>query len=115
MLARRARGQLLQHPSKPFAHRLATWSAHQRDEKGEEEHHRRPGKHTKDESYNHSVYLMRGQMEGVYDDMNEPPIGFQGFAPSLPARGSLFSARQRLKLGGKTLDQPQGFSEADFV
>jgi len=62
----------------------------------------------------HEVYLMRGQMEGVYDDMNEPPIGFQGFAPSLRARGPMFSARQRLQLAGATPVQPQGFSETDL-
>jgi hypothetical protein len=33
----------------------------------------------------HEVYLMHGKMEGAYCDMNKPPIGFQGFAPALPA------------------------------
>jgi hypothetical protein len=28
----------------------------------------------------HEVYLMRGGMEGVYADLNLPPLGFQGFA-----------------------------------
>ena len=45
---------------------------------------------------------MRGGMEGVYADLNLPPVGFQGFAPSLPAHGGMFSARQRLRLAGET-------------
>jgi len=47
----------------------------------------------------HEAYFMRGGMEAVYVDM---PVanGFRSFAPTLPARGPLFSARQRAKLSG---------------
>ena len=62
----------------------------------------------------HEVYLMRGGMEGVYADLNLPPVGFQGFAPSLPARGGMFSARQRLRLAGETPAQPSGVAESDL-
>jgi hypothetical protein len=58
--------------------------------------------------------VMRGKMEGVYLDMNEPPIGLQGFAPSLPARGTIFSTPQRLQMAGETPAQPQGYSDADL-
>jgi hypothetical protein len=57
---------------------------------------------------------MRGEMEGVYCDMNKPPTGFQGFAPALPARGAMFSARQRLQMAGATPAQPKGYSEAEL-
>jgi len=62
----------------------------------------------------HEVYLMRGKMEGVYCDMNKPPIGFQGCAPALPARGAIFSARQRLQMAGETPPQPKGYSDAEL-
>jgi hypothetical protein len=42
----------------------------------------------------HEAYFMRGGMEAVYDNM-PTPIGFLHFAPQLPARGPLFSARRR--------------------
>jgi hypothetical protein len=62
----------------------------------------------------HEVYAMRGGMEGIYADMNLPAVGFQGFAPSLPATGSLFSARRRLGLAGETPPPPSGAGEGDF-
>ena len=40
----------------------------------------------------HETYLMRGGMEAVYVDV-PVDIGFRGFAPQRPARGSMFSAR----------------------
>jgi hypothetical protein len=42
----------------------------------------------------HETYLMRGGMEAIYDDM-EAPTGFGRFAPVVPARGAMFSARRR--------------------
>jgi hypothetical protein len=56
---------------------------------------------------------MRGGMEAVYDDLNRT-LGFQAFAPSVPARGSMFSARCRLRRGGETPAQPEGIAEADI-
>jgi hypothetical protein len=46
----------------------------------------------------HEIYAMRGGMEAVYFDVSD--IGFQTFAPVIPAKGSLMSARGRLGLGG---------------
>ena len=45
----------------------------------------------------HETYFMRGGMEAIYANM-EKPIGMTAFAPVQPARGSLFSARKRLRL-----------------
>jgi hypothetical protein len=42
----------------------------------------------------HETYLMGGGMEAVYDEMSAP-IGFARFAPMVPARGPMFSARKR--------------------
>ena len=46
----------------------------------------------------HETYFMRGGMEAIYDDM-DTPIGMMSFAPLEPARGRMFSARNRLGLG----------------
>ena len=54
----------------------------------------------------HETYFMRGGMEAIYASM-EKPLGFTAFAPVEPARGSLFSARRRLKL-----DEPAPEGEA---
>lgn len=54
----------------------------------------------------HEIYHMRGGMEGLYIDMNLLPVGFQGFAPSRPAEGAMFSARQRLGLEGEPPPPP---------
>ena len=48
----------------------------------------------------HEVYSMRGGMEAIFDDM-VVPFGFAGFAPVRPARGAMFSVRDRLRLGGE--------------
>jgi Domain of unknown function (DUF4188) len=61
----------------------------------------------------HEVYFMRGGMEAVYDDVNTK-LGFQAFAPSVPARGPMFSARRRLRLPGDTVAPPQGVDEPDL-
>ena len=62
----------------------------------------------------HETYFMRGGMEAIYDDVNQPAIGFQAFAPAVQAKGSMFSARRRLGVPGETPTQPQGLTEADF-
>jgi len=61
----------------------------------------------------HETYFMRGGMEAIYDDIVKP-LGFQGFAPSIVARGPMFSSRQRLNLQGEELKQPEGSSELDI-
>ena len=62
----------------------------------------------------HETYFMRGGMEAIYDDVNRPPLGFQAFAPDIPARGPMFSARKRLHVPGDTPAQPAGVEEADL-
>jgi len=47
----------------------------------------------------HEAYFMRGGMEAVYDDMVRD-TGFLKFAPVHPARGAMFSARQRAGIEG---------------
>jgi Domain of unknown function (DUF4188) len=42
----------------------------------------------------HETYLIGGGMEAIYDGLG-PPTGLARFAPTQPARGSLFSARRR--------------------
>src|SRR5581483_10271836 len=48
----------------------------------------------------HETYFMRGGMEAIYDDM-AVSTGMLHFAPVQPARGAMFSARQRLGLPGQ--------------
>lgn len=43
----------------------------------------------------HEAYFMRGGMEAIWDEM--PPIGLARFAPTLQARGAMFSARRRAR------------------
>ncbi len=62
----------------------------------------------------HETYFMRGGMEAVYDDVSGPAIGFQAFAPSVAARGSMFSARSRLRMSGETPAQPPGTAENEL-
>ena len=62
----------------------------------------------------HETYFMRGGMEAIYDDVNLPLLGFQAFAPSVPAAGSMFSARRRLNMSGETPAQPAGVAESDL-
>jgi len=50
----------------------------------------------------HEAYFMRGGMEAVYDDV-PGRLGFGHFAPIQPARGPMFSARNRAKLSGAPL------------
>jgi hypothetical protein len=45
----------------------------------------------------HELYLKRGGIEAIYSDM-KPALGFPRFAPVIPPRGTMFSARQRLGL-----------------
>ncbi len=60
----------------------------------------------------HETYSMRGGVECIYDDMPQP-IGMMKFAPLQPARGSIFSARQRLRREGAE-SSPAPASEADL-
>jgi hypothetical protein len=47
----------------------------------------------------HETYSIRGGFEAIYDDV-AAPIGMMRFAPLVPARGSAFGARARLRRDG---------------
>jgi hypothetical protein len=47
----------------------------------------------------HETYFRRGGFEAIYDDI-PAPIGMMRFAPNHPARGPMFSARQRIQAPG---------------
>jgi hypothetical protein len=61
----------------------------------------------------HEAYFMRGGMEAVYDDMVER-IGFLAFAPAVPARGPMFSARGRAGQPGASAGQVEGLAESEL-
>lgn len=48
----------------------------------------------------HETYFLGGGMEAVYDDVARD-IGFLRFAPVRPARGAMFSTRQRASRAGE--------------
>src|SRR5207248_11319856 len=48
----------------------------------------------------HEAYFRRGGMEAIYDSMAKE-IGFAAFAPLVPARGGMFSARSRAGVEGR--------------
>jgi hypothetical protein len=60
----------------------------------------------------HETYLLRGGIEAIYDDLPQP-IGMMKFAPLHPARGSAFSARQRMRREGSE-SSPAPVSEAEL-
>jgi hypothetical protein len=60
----------------------------------------------------HEAYFMRGGMEAVYDDLVKA-TGFLKFAPTLPARGPMFSARGRARRPGEA-DIAAPVAEDDF-
>jgi hypothetical protein len=60
----------------------------------------------------HEAYFVRGGMEAIYVDM-KVPLGFSAFAPTLPARGPLFSARARMN-AAENGSIPSPVSEADL-
>ncbi len=45
-------------------------------------------------SFWHETYARTGGFEAIYDNLTEP-IGLSSFAPTVPARGPMFSARRR--------------------
>jgi len=53
----------------------------------------------------HETYFLRGGIEAIYADVPDS-LGLLAFAPAVPARGSLFSARQRARLQGAELLAP---------
>lgn len=59
----------------------------------------------------HETYHARGGMESVYLDM--PPTGLSAFTSAEEAKGSLFSARRRMRMAGDT-GAPSPVSERDL-
>jgi hypothetical protein len=60
----------------------------------------------------HETYFRRGGFEAIYDDLPQP-IGMMQFAPNHPARGPMFSARQRIQAPGDAgVPPPVGETEA---
>jgi Domain of unknown function (DUF4188) len=49
----------------------------------------------------HETYFRSGGMEAIYDAM-PAPLGLLQFAPSQPARGAMFSARNRARVEGES-------------
>ena len=60
----------------------------------------------------HETYSMRGGIEAIYDDMPSP-VGLMAFAPVVPARGRMFSARTRMNVDGQAAT-PAPLSENDL-
>jgi hypothetical protein len=60
----------------------------------------------------HELYSARGGFEAIYTDVQRP-IGFLRFAKVIPAKGSLFSARERLHRDG-VAETPAPYSETDL-
>jgi hypothetical protein len=53
----------------------------------------------------HETYFRRGGVESVYVDV-PVPVGLGAFAPRVPARGAMFSARRRAGMGGEEAAAP---------
>jgi hypothetical protein len=49
----------------------------------------------------HETYFRTGGMESVYVDIPSP-VGMGVFAPRVPARGAMFSARRRMGMSGES-------------
>ena len=60
----------------------------------------------------HEAYFIQGGMEAVYIDIDSP-VGFSVFAPVVPARGAMFSARRRLNISEESNAVPP-LSEGDL-
>jgi hypothetical protein len=60
----------------------------------------------------HETYFRRGGIEAVYVDMQER-TGMARFAPVIPARGPMFSARKRAELSGSA-NGPEPITEEEF-
>jgi hypothetical protein len=60
----------------------------------------------------HELYSARGGFEAIYVDVQRP-IGFLRFAKTVPAKGSVFSARERLHRDGAA-DTPPPYTETEL-
>jgi Monooxygenase af470-like len=61
----------------------------------------------------HEAYFMGGGMEAIYGDVNKP-LGFTRFAPTLPARGAMFSARRRAAREEQAAPPEPVIAEAEY-
>ena len=52
----------------------------------------------------HELYSRNGEMEGTFLDMDG--MGMSKFAPTVPTRGTMFSARRRLRRQGEPAHSP---------
>lgn len=48
----------------------------------------------------HEAYFIRGGAEAIYDDITKP-LGLSAFAPTVSARGRMFSSRERVGRTGR--------------
>jgi hypothetical protein len=60
----------------------------------------------------HELYSVRGGFEAMYVDVQRP-TGFLRFANPVPAKGSFFSARERLHRGG-VANTPAPYTETEL-
>ncbi len=58
----------------------------------------------------HETCRMQGGFEAIYDDV-PAPLGFMAFAPVIPAKGPMFSARARLGADGSAPPAPVAEAE----
>lgn len=58
----------------------------------------------------HELYVRNGEMEGTFLDIES--IGMTSFAPTVPTRGTMFSARRRLRRTGEEV--PAVYSEEEL-
>ena len=61
----------------------------------------------------HETYFKQGGIEAIYDDVTQP-IGLLSFAPTVAARGPMFSSRQRANLEGAAATAP-AVAESDLA
>jgi hypothetical protein len=61
----------------------------------------------------HETYFLRGGIEAIYDEV-PVPLGLSAFAPLVPPRGAMFSARTRLRLGGESRLPPAVSEETAY-
>ncbi|MDQ3662564.1 MAG: DUF4188 domain-containing protein [Actinomycetota bacterium] len=59
---------------------------------------------TGDTGFWHELYVRNGEMEAAFIDIEE--TGMSGIAPTVPSRGTMFSARRRLRRGGEEVVPP---------
>jgi hypothetical protein len=69
-------------------------------------------KHKSETGFWHETYSMRGGIEAIYDDMIQP-VGMMQFAPVVPAKGRMFSARHRINRDGEMVS-PSPLSEREI-